>query len=201
MRLSALDKDTLIKIIKSQKKIVIAALVVLATFLCFLVFVYLPSKNTVKAIKKELAGIERQIREIEGRINGEDKLSYVNIEALKNKASRLTNKFPSKEEESIKMLYDFARKSNIEIISLKPQPKTTFFSADNKEVSSDGKVLQTSYVFLQMKCLYKDLADYLTNLEKDLPAFMSVEKISISKDNYEVLRLNVELYLNLYLLS
>lgn len=201
MRLSALDKDTLIKIIKSQKKIVIAALVVLATFLCFLVFVYLPSKNTVKTIKKELASIERQIREIEGRINGKDKLSYVNIEALKNKASRLTNKFPSKEEESIKMLYDFARKSNIEIISLKPQPKTAFFSADNKEVRSDGKVLQTSYVFLQMKCLYKDLADYLTNLQKDLPAFMSVEKISISKDNYEVLRLNVELYLNLYLLS
>jgi len=201
MRLSTLDKNTIIKIIKSQKKIVIAALAVLVTFLLFLLFVYLPSKNTVKVIKRELIDTERQIKEIEGRLSGKDKLSYINIESLKTKSSQLTNKFPSKEEESIKMLYEFARKLNIEIVSIKPQPKAVFSIEDNKEINSDGKTLQAAYVFLQMKCLYKDLVAYLEAIEKNLPAFMSVEKIRISKDNFEVLRLNIELYLNLYLLS
>lgn len=190
----------IIKFSPSQKKITIIGLAILLAFLVFWLFIYLPSKNTVKRIKSELISADNEIGEIEAAIS-EAKTADEGIRLLKQRYQELNNKFPPGEEDSLRMLSDFAKKLNIEITSIKPGgSKRPFLDEDNKNVEIEGKTCQIVSVSIEMSCLYKDLVEYLQTLKESLPAFMSIEKLKISKDKLLTKKLNITLDLNLYLL-
>jgi hypothetical protein len=183
----------------SQKKILSAGVIILGVFLIFFIFIYLPSKNAVHKIQAELSITEKQIKDIDAII-GETKSIDQAIIVLKERLQYLNSKFPQKEEESIKMFADLAKKYNIEIKYIKPQPKKPVVDEDGKELKIGNKICQSIYVSLEMKCFYKDLVLYAHGLKEELPAFVSIENLEIIKDSSGLGKLDVTVDLNLYFL-
>lgn len=171
-------------------------------FLAFLIFAFfhLPGQNTLSRVKSESLKIEAQIQGIEAMI-GKGESMAAGMQFLIERYQELNNQFPQKEEESIRMLSRLSRELNIKLISLKPQPKVVFLDQNKQAVEIEGKTCQKVYVSLEMKCFYKDLVKYITSLKRDLPAFVTVEKLRISKSTSATPRLNVILDINLYFLS
>jgi len=194
------------EITQSQKKIIVMGSIVIAAFITFWLFVYMPASNTVSRIKSDLANVEMQIKEIEAMIDDSIPLNE-SIMLLRSRSEYLSTKFPPKEEEALRMLSDFAQKSHIEVLSIKPEPKRVFLSEDDKEVGIEGKVCQEIYVFMTLSCSYNELVRYINALKQSLPAFVTIDKITINKrtrgsqDKIKRRDLNVTLGLNFYLLS
>ena len=183
-----------------QKEIIIITFLILSAFLICWIFIYFPSKNIVEGVKSELAGLQRQIYEIEAVID-RAKTTDKSIQALIEKSQKLNNAFPRREEESLKMLSQLARNLNIELNSVEPQLRTVFLDEDKKEVKIEGKTCQKIFISLEMRCFYKDLVKYIETLKKVLPALVSVEILKAGKDRSGTTKLNVTLGIKLYLLS
>lgn len=185
----------------SQKKIVIISLIVIAVFLIFWLFIYSPTKFTVQRYKSELISQESQIEEIEAVI-GEAKTMDEGIRLLKARYQELNNKFPQGGEDSLRILSDIAKKLNIELISIRPQPKREFLDENNQKVEIEGATCLIIFVSIEMKCFYKDLVKYIQTLKESSGlTFVTFEKLRISKDKSGTPKLNITLNLNLYLLS
>ena len=99
------------------------------------------------------------------------------------------------------MLSNFAKMLNIELLSVKPQSKAVFVNDDGRPVEAEGKTCRVVPVSLGMRCSFRDLLRYLETVEKSLPAFVTVERLRVERDKTDVLKLNILLDLNLYLLS
>ena len=169
-------------------------------FLIFWRFIYLPMKNDMIKKKIELSGVESQIKQIE-TIFGKTSTEGESIRFLRERFQGLDNKFPTKEEAALKKLSDFAKKLNVEIISLKPNPKEMLTDENDSQIKIEGKTCQRVFLTLNMRCNYEDLVKYIESVKADLPAFVTIEKIKINKSKSERTRLNVVLEINLYLLS
>lgn len=151
-------------------------------------------------IKSELFNKEKQIQDIETTI-GKDKTLEKGIELLQVSRRRLNNKFPPKEEGGLEMLSDFAKKLNIEFISIEPKPKQAFLDENGSKVELEGKSCQGVLVAIEIKCLYKELVKYIQLLKESLPAFVTIETLRVNKDKSGMPKLNVILNLNLYILA
>lgn len=166
----------------------------------FWFFLYLPSKNSLIKAKSELINVENQIREIEA-VNGNDRTLDVTINLLRKKYQELNKRFPEKEEDGLRIISDSARRLNIEVLSLKPQPKIAFLGADNKAITIEGKNCRRLLVLIEMDCGYKDLVKYIADLKGTLPVFVTIEKLRINKADPLGIKLNVLMEMDLYLLS
>ena len=183
-----------------QKKILIISSVVFLAFLAFWLFIYSPGKNRIAKIKSELQNVQGQLRQTQEIIGGTENTGQ-NMQLLTERSQKLKNKFPEKEEESLRALSQLARKLNIEIISIKPRAKAAFLDEDNKKTEIEGKRCQCVFVSMEMSCFYKDLVKYIQALKEALPAFISVERLQIKKTGAVEPKLNIKLDINLYLLS
>ncbi|MFC1703885.1 type 4a pilus biogenesis protein PilO [Candidatus Omnitrophota bacterium] len=185
---------------KSQKKVFTVAAVLIVVFMLFVIFMYLPYVQSVKRSKAQLVTLEGLISKIE-QLGGKNIPLHVGIEAFQQKLQELDSKFPDKEEESLTNISRFARESNIEIASLKPQPKSVVLDESRQEVQLGGKVFRKVAVMLQLKCSYKNLVQFIEKLEQGLPALVSIERIDITKSSSGDTPLEVSLDLIVYLLS
>ena len=88
------------KITEAQKRIAVAAVIIIAIFLLFGYLVYRPRKNTAAEKKAELININNQIKEIEVSV-GKDQPLYVGMELLQERLRELDSRLPRKEEESL----------------------------------------------------------------------------------------------------
>lgn len=188
------------KLTSAQNKIIIAVIIVIGIFLLFWAFVYSPSRGNLARIKSELAVVESQLRQIETMFD-QSKGREEGIRALKEKFQELNDKFPAKEEEGFTMLSDFAKNMNIELASVKMQPKTDLLDENNAKIEIEGKTCQVVAVNIEMRCYYKDLVGYLEALRISSPVFNVIEGLSVSKDPSGSARLNVSLNLDMYLLN
>jgi Tfp pilus assembly protein PilO len=188
------------KVTLSQKKIIVTSLIVILVFLILWLFIYLPNQNSISRIKSEVLNLENQIKGIE-EIMGKTRTIEGSIKLLKQRYQELNNKFPPKEEEGLRMLSDFAKRLNIELISIKPQPNVVFIDKNNKKIEIEGKTCHVVSVSMEVRCFYKDLVKYIETLNKALPAFAIIKRLRINRDKPETSRLNIKLDLNLYLLS
>lgn len=184
---------------QSQKKILAVGAIILGVFAIFFILIYIPSRNAFKKIQAELSLTEKQIKDIDSII-GQTKSIDQAIIVLKDKLEYLNNKFPQKEEESIRMFSDLGKKYNIEIKHIKPQPKKPVVDEEGKELKISGRACQSILVSIEMRCLYKDLVLYAESLRKELPAFASIENLEIIKDSEGLGKLDVTVDLNLYFL-
>jgi hypothetical protein len=147
-----------------------------------------------------LSSIEAQLREVE-IIFGQAKTVDEGMKSLGERYWELNKKFPQEEEEALKMLSVLARNLNIEIVSVKVDPKIIFLDENSQEVEIEGKTCQVAHATIEMRCFYKDLVKYIGTLKKNLPAFINIERLGIVKDKSGMPRLNIILGLNLYFLS
>ena len=184
----------------SQKRIVIISVMAVLVFLVSWLFIYLPAKNKIRQLKTELLDIEQQIQKIETLI-AQDKTIEEGMRLLNERFAQINSKFPQKEEESLRMLSDLARKFNITVVSVKSSPKTSFLDRNQQSVSLEGKNCHKFVVTIDLKSSFNNLIEYFGALKESLPSYFIVEQLKISRDSAESPLLNVALTLNLYLLS
>jgi len=188
------------KISPAQKKIILEVVVALAAFLLFLLFAYLPSRKTVKTMTSELEDAERQIQQIEAML-GSARSMDEGIQLLNKRFQQLDSKFSSGEEDSVRLLSEMARKLNVELISIKPQPKAVFLDENNQAITIRGKPCQRMLISLDMRCSYKDLVRYLRYLRDSYPMLVGIERLRIAKDQSGALKLNASFDTELYLFN
>lgn len=184
-------------ITKGQKKIIIATAIVTAVFILFLIFVYLPTRNTVGMLKAELSGVEASI-DATSRIIGEGIPLEKGLAALQTRLEGMEKKFPQSEEEVIKTISNIAYKTGVSITSIKPQQKAAYLDKGDKATRIEGKICQQIPVSIVGYATFKKLDAFLEALRKDAPNFSTVDSLTIAKgQQYE---LNVNLTLTIYLL-
>lgn len=188
-----------IDITQNQKYIIIMSAVGLFIFLLFWVFFYFPSSKEIASLKNELISTEQQIQGIEMLLAGSQSRDE-SIRLLKERQQYLSNKFPQKEEESLRLISEVARKRNIDVISLQPGLRTEFLDESGKQTIIDGKVASYLPITMEVVCFYKDLVGYLSELKNVLPAFVSVINVNVRKDNQLSGKVRSTVGFNLYLL-
>ncbi|MDD5128524.1 MAG: hypothetical protein PHO40_02595 [Candidatus Omnitrophica bacterium] len=188
-----------ISITKNQKKIISVSAAGVFIFLLAWVFFYLPGSKEANRLKDELALTQQQIQGIESLLSGSQNRDEA-IRILKSKQQYLSNKFPSQEEDSIKLIPEIARKMNIEVVSLQPGSRSEFIDENGKPVVIDGKVASFLPITMEVVCFYKDMVGYLLELKNVLPAFISVQNLNAKKDNQSTGKIRSTIGFNLYLL-
>ncbi|MFA5090844.1 MAG: hypothetical protein WC510_07490 [Candidatus Omnitrophota bacterium] len=198
MQISLLkDKIHIKDIPLSQRKIILIAVIAVAVFLFFLLAVYTPVKRHVSALKKEAHALENQANRVR-LILDNAKTADAGVRLLEDRYRKLNSKFSGRSSDSLKIIFDLAKRMNIEVVSLNTQLKTEFFDADNLRIEIEGRACQVNLVSIEMKCFYRDLVKYIEILNKTLPSFVMIEKIKITKENPKNTRLYVKIDLNLY---
>lgn len=188
-----------IDINENQKRIIIMSAAGLFIFLLFWVFLYFPSNREIARLKRELALTQRQIQGIEILLAGSKSRDEA-VYSLKQRQQYLDSKFPQKEEESLRIITEVARKMNINVVSLQPGLRAEFLDGSGKQVLIDGKAVCYLPITIEVVCFYKDLVNYLTELKNVLPAFVSVSSLNINKDNRSTGKIQANAGFNLYLL-
>jgi len=188
-----------IDITENQKKIVIFSAIGLFIFTLLWVFVYYPSSKEITNLTCELASTERQIQGIERFLVG-SKSQDEAIRLLKQRQQYLNNKFPQKEEESLRLISEVAHNMNIEVVILEPQARMELMDTVGKQVTIEGKVVSFLPINLEIICFYRELIKYVQELKVKLPAFISVNSFSIKKEDQLNGKIRVNLNFDLYLL-
>lgn len=189
-----------VDITQNQKYIIIMSAIGLFIFLLFWVFLYFPSSKEIASLKSELISTEQQIQGIEMLLAGAQGRNEA-IHLLKERQQYLNNKFPQKEEESLRLITEVARKMNIEVISLQPGTRSEFLDESGKQIVIDGKTANYLPINMEVVCFYKDMVGYLTELKSILPAFVSVISLNAKKNNQFSGKIRVTVGFNLYLLN
>ena len=188
------------KITATQRKIILLTAIVALAFSAVWFFVYLPERNRLHQFKEQLADVESQIRQVQGDAQA-NKAVEEKIKFLQERYKYVETKFPPKEYEALRLLSDFARKVNVNILSIRSEPKEIFLDEAQQKIEVEGKVCQRLPVSVELKCRYQDMLAYLEMLEDFLPAYVTVEGLRIRKDEAGSFKLDMTLDLNLYLLS
>lgn len=124
---------------------IIAGLCVIA-LLAHWLLLYLPSKRLIKKLQNELHDIKIQISQIEDKVSFGGKMEK-GIMLLDERFRMISSKFPEKEEEALAMLSILAKKHNIDLRSVKSQPKDYFFDEQSSKIQIDGKYCKKIYGF------------------------------------------------------
>jgi len=188
------------KITVAQRKIIFLTTIVALAFSAVWFLVYLPERNRLHQFKEQLADVENQIRQVQGDAQA-NKAVEEKIKLLQERYQYVETKFPLKEYEALRLLSDFARKVNMDILSIRSEPKEIFLDEAQQKIEVEGRVCQKLPVSVELKCRYQDLLAYLEMLEDFLPAYVTVEGLRIRKDEAGSFKLDMTLDLNLYLLS
>jgi len=182
---------------KTQKTIIIVTAAVSGLFILAVIFFYLPIKDQLRTVKQSLLQIENEISQIE-KLTDKDSRLDIGIEGLQQKLFLLRDKFPEKENQTIKNISDLARRMDISVNSIAPRAKTVYLN--EKLVNMDNKKVYNILVTLSMRCSYQSLVNYLEHLRKNMATAVSVESLMIKDDLNDTKKLSVNLDLNVYLL-
>ena len=79
--------------------------------------------------------------------------------------------------------------------------KTNVVDKANAIVVIEGKTFQKVSISLDIKSNYQNLVGFLSQLNNELPLYVTVERCTIDKLKKEVDLLDVKLILNIYLLA
>jgi len=174
--------------------------VIVFGFFLFWMVVYLPAQMEFKRLKAQLKGANDQISQIELMVTKGETMN-TGAKILEQRFREVNYKFPQKEEAALEMLSELGQKLGMGVLSTKSQPKTPFLDKDGQPVMVEGRACQKVFVLIEMKSSYAELVHFLETIDKQLPAYMIVERLEIRKDTAASLKLNIVLGFNLYFLS
>jgi Tfp pilus assembly protein PilO len=199
MRLDLLKDIDINKLSLAQKKVLAICVGTLLAFFIIWLFIFIPTTKKVKDLKAELAGLDGQIQQIEGRA-GDAKSLDAGIRLLEDKLKVLRGKFPSTEEESIKAFANLAQKSGVTIDSIRPNPRKELLDESGAPVKAEAKTCYVISLVVSARCTFSDLVKFSEIVENNLPALATIQKMDVNKDPSGTNLLNVSMDVNLYLL-
>ncbi|MDD5044319.1 MAG: hypothetical protein PHG51_02070 [Candidatus Omnitrophica bacterium] len=150
-------------------------------------------------VRPEAYFAESQVKAVE-KILAQTKTPQASAKFLKDRFQALSSKLYQREDRSIILLSEFARRLNIEIVSIVPQAKSPLLRENGEKIELSGRTLQAAAVSIRIKCFYKDLVRYLDMVDDNLPNFATVEKLKINRVAPKSPRLDIVLDINLYTL-
>ena len=168
-------------------------------FLFFWFILYRPARERVVRLKTEWLNTESKIQEFDAVTRGFGSQKE-GLRQLNEKSQLMIRKFSSDEEDSIKLISDYAKKMNIEILSLEPTPKADYLDEGGKQVVVDSKVCVKVSISEEIRGSYQDLVQYIDGVEHSLPALLTVEFVKINKEDAATGKLRANLGLDIYLL-
>ncbi len=189
-----------LSILKGQKKIIVITAIVIAAFWIFLAMVYFPQQRKTRLLKQEFIALEQEISSIENMAE-EYGASDEGLTKLSQKAEALKNKFPLKEEESLRLLSEWARNSGLEVISLKPQVKKALPDSLGNPVMVKGLSCQVVKVSFELSGNYGQFLRYVETLEERFPVLVVVQEIQVVSNDAISGKLALTLDLSLFLLT
>ena len=184
---------------KTQIKILGGIGLALVIFLFFWFILYRPARERVVRLKTEWLNTESKIQEFDAVTRGFGSQKE-GLRQLNEKSQLMIRKFSSDEEDSIKLISDYAKKMNIEILSLEPTPKADYLDEGGKQVVVDSKVCVKVSISEEIRGSYQDLVQYIDGVEHSLPALLTVEFVKINKEDAATGKLRANLGLDIYLL-
>lgn len=179
-----------------QKITIVTIGIVILIFYLFITFVYNPEKKQLNDIKQEYIAAKAQVEEF-NRMVGEGKQIGDVISAFNNKMDVFDSRFPEKEEVMLREISGACEKAGITVSSIVPQKKR-----DLQLVSIKHSIVQEMPISISLTASYKKLGELLRILRDDLPVFVRVDNVSMSKSGGpQSSLLNVSLNMNTYLIS
>ncbi len=188
-----------IKKYPSQKRLVRLCVLIILLAVCFVFLVYLPNKSRTISLMHDLMESRMHVQQLQALVGVRNIRPEVRL--IKDEYERVQQKFPSNEEESLRLLPDYAQKMNIDILSLKRQPRVSYLDGAGAPVMFQGYSVETSLISLEMRGLYKDLLQFLRTLDESLPGFLYADRITINKDREGSLKLTIGLDFRSFLLT
>lgn len=183
-----------------QKKILFIVGIVLAAFIIFLAFIYLPSRRELNKARKELKSAELELETIK-TLTGKDVPLEKAIVLLKERLDNLDKKFPEKEEIILRDLSALAAKMDIKLMSMRPTKKKAVESINGLPVNIKGCFVQEMQVSMDMQTSYKRLGEFFRVLKEEFPIYVRIDKLNMTKVNEKMPGLlNVNISLDTYLI-
>ena len=164
-------------ITKGQKRLFIFIVAVAVAVWVFLYYLYLPENDRLKKLKEEYGAAQDQISEYKKSI-GDDKAIEKIITSLKKRLAELDNRIPDKEEMILREFSDFADKSGIELVYIRPDKKTA--SSEDAE-SIKGCIVQKMGLSVNLKTSYRSLGRFLKTLRDDFPVPLKIESVHMNR--------------------
>lgn len=186
-----------ISVIKNLKlpkniKFIVAGAIVLAAGIS----IFLSYEKEAKKLNAQISKVNEKSADIEEKIN--------KVKAIKKERERrlvLYDVFPRKEEQGLRTIFNTAKSRDIEVNFVEPQPKEMFYDGARNALAKDGLTAYSISVTLKIKCVYADLVEYIRGLGESLHGFITIENLSIVKEDFEKDARKVEMGLKLYVLQ
>lgn len=185
------------KLSKGEKKLINLALVVTAGIVFFLIFLYFPKTRSLSQLKLKVDRSSQLLSEIRTMIGDYATLEH-GIGVLRKKANFLNAKFIYQKDIAfaLRQLNDTADNVGIRIISLTPQPLTSFGGKDVVKYNDKSCLWQP--VKLVIEGRYEQLAQYMYLLEQSPAGIYTINNFSIRKDESIFPDVNVDLTVGVY---
>jgi hypothetical protein len=181
MRISLLRTIRLIKDHPSQRGIMLLAVAILVVFVLFGYFVYIPNREQMMVVKKDLIQARMRLRELQSLV-GQGRSIREGIQLVNEEFSRLDRKMPVSCDEGLKGIPALAAQNNVDIVSLKRKEAGTAIDERGGPILFRNKEVKSISVALDARGYYKDIIGFIENMEEFLPGFLYVDTMRIKSD-------------------
>lgn len=191
-----------IKITKRQQKIFTVVSVIIAVFLIFITFIYLPMRRELTILKKEYGKIESETKEAR-IIAGEGRSLEDAIGALKTRIDSMNKQFPSKEEGILRALSERAESFKIKVTNMNPEKKRIVQEIGVAPVNIRDCVVQEMALTMNLKTDFMTFGRFARSLKEDFPVWIKMDSVrmeSASGDKEKHPLLNIEVKMRAYLI-
>ncbi|HOX55157.1 MAG: hypothetical protein PHI86_06705 [Candidatus Omnitrophica bacterium] len=180
-----------IKITKEQKKILYVSVIVLVSFVLYVILIHRPQGSRLLEIRRDLAGTENQIADILSLAKGNE--LTVAVKKLKTDLDKAYSQFPQGEEKVIRRLSDEASRLKIKVKNITSSGVKTI----DEEIG--GRNIEELFISMNLSCEYRQLGDYLNVLINNFPILIKVSQLEIKGAGEGASELDVDLKLSAFL--
>ena len=182
-------------------RLLVFNLLIVSCFLFSAFIIYWVTAQKAQRLKSDLLNITGQVSQIES-FAGSGENFQDGIKVLQEKYKNIDSKFPAREEEGLRLLWDLARKQNIKVVAIRSQSKVPLLDQDQQKIEIEGKILQKLSITMQLKSSYQDVVTYLEQLKQSSTTYFTVEGLHMNKSpSVNDSGLDVTMDINFYLLS
>ncbi len=182
-----------------QNRISIIGIVAVAALLLFVLFVFIPKHRAVRKLNAEIKGIDKQIAATE-EMAGDIRSLGIIIADMQREVESFEKRLPATEKISavLSECSNIARDCSVEVVSIISEDPKPFLDDKGAEFIFGEEVLNNLQVSFKLRGTYKNLAEYIRNIDESLSILATFDEIEIEKnDDIEPL-LDAQLVLSVY---
>lgn len=178
-----------------QQKILTIAIIGFGIIAILWIFIYIPQRKQLRALQQELSTIEDRIKSITPS-SSQGELAFAVADLQKN-LKQSQDLFITNERQLITVLSNAATHKNVNVTSIKPQPKTPLQGVD----AAEGYACQEVPMSLTLTGEYRNIGEYIQALDHEVPIIITVRRLSIAGKGEGTYVLDAMLDVSAYLLQ